>query len=234
APFEGLGSIAGWLGAAGCEVSVTRLFETPRLPVAESVDFLIVMGGPMSANDETELAWLAPEKAFIRRCIEHGKLVLGVCLGAQLIASALGARVFRAPAREIGWLPVRAVRISEEEPGDDDFAFPASIDAFHWHGETFDLPPGAKRLAESDACENQAFQLGRRVLGLQFHLETTPESAREMVSHCRAELEPSRYVQSEAAILGASAAKYAAVNGLMSELLASLLKSKANLRPAPR
>jgi GMP synthase-like glutamine amidotransferase len=219
APFEGLGSIADWLDAAGCETAGTRLFESPRLPAAESLDFLIVMGGPMSANDEGELPWLAPEKAFIRRCIEAGKLVLGVCLGAQLIASALGERVYRGAAKEIGWFPVRAVPFSEGAPGSDRFAFPASIDAFHWHGETFDLPRGAVRLAESDVCENQAFQLGRRVFGLQFHLETTPESAREMVRHCRSELEPSRYVQSEAAILGAPGEKYESVNRLMGQLL---------------
>lgn len=116
------------------------------------------------------------------------------------------------------------------------FQFPESIEVFHWHGETFDLPAGATLLASSEGCPNQAFQIGSIVIGLQFHLETTPESAREILTHCRAELEPSRFVQTESAILSAPPEKYRTINGLMSELLSFLttagefIKAERSLR----
>ena len=217
-PFEGLGSIESWFRAAGYEITNTRFFEPASLPEVNEVDLLVAMGGPMSVNDEREFPWLAPEKQLIRDAIQSGKAVLGVCLGAQLIASALGARVYRNQVKEIGWFPVRGIPPS----GSSTFRFPPSAEAFHWHGETFDLPSGAVLLARSEGCENQAFQLGRSVIGLQFHLETTPESAREIVAHCRAELLPSKYVQSEAAILAASPEKYRTINNLMSGVLSFL------------
>ena len=218
-PFEGLGSIGPWLRAAGYAVTSTRFFESTGLPAPDEIDLLIAMGGPMSVNDEAEHPWLVPEKRLIRDCVQTGKAVLGVCLGAQLIASAMGARVHRHHTREIGWFPIQALR----SKGGSTFRFPPSVDVFHWHGETFDLPSGATLLARSEACENQAFQLGRSVMGLQFHLETTPEAARDIVAHCRDELVPAKYVQSEAAILSASPETYRRVNGLMAEVLSHVL-----------
>ena len=219
-PFEGLGSIEDWLVAAGYEIAPTRLYAAASFPPLADVDLLVVMGGPMSINDEHEFPWLVAEKRFIGAAIEAGKPVLGVCLGAQLIANTMGARVYPNAVKEIGWFPVESV------PADVGpvFRFPPSVEVFHWHGETFDLPPGAVRLARSEACENQAFQLGRSVIGLQFHLETTPASAGEIVAHCRAELVPSRYVQPEAAILAAEPPKYRAINSLMADVLAFLTR----------
>ena len=219
-PFEGPGSIAPWLASRGYDVTSTRFFESAALPEPGAIDFLVVMGGPMSVNDEGEFPWLALEKQFVREFIDSGKPVLGVCLGAQIIANAMGGKVFPNREKEIGWFPVHAVAPA----GGAAFAFPASATVFHWHGETFDLPPGAVRLATSEGCENQAFQLGRRVIGLQFHLETTPESAREIVSNCRDELSPSRYVQTENEILSASSGRYDSINDLMGRVLAFLLR----------
>lgn len=176
---------------------------------------LVIMGGPMSVNDEDKFPWLSLEKQFVREFIESGKSVLGVCLGAQIIASAMGAKVFPNPVKEIGWFPVRAAGSIDESA----FKFPPLKTVFHWHGETFDLPPGAVRLAESEGCVNQAFQLGKHVIGLQFHLETTPKSAREIVSHGRGELVPSRYVQTEEKILSASPDYYKSINDLMIRIL---------------
>ena len=220
-PFEELGCIEPWLVAARYEITYTRFFELAELPEPGAIDLLVVLGGPMSVNDEGEFPWLAPEKRFIHRVIEAGTPVLGICLGAQLIASALGARVSRNREKEIGWFPVYAT------PADGAalFHFPPSAGVFHWHGETFDLPPGAVRLARSTGCENQAFQFGRSALALQFHLETTPAAAREMVEHGGAELRPARYVQSTAEILAATPEQYRAINALMASALTFLSES---------
>lgn len=174
-----------------------RVYAGDALPDSRDVDFLIVMGGPMSVNDSEKLPWLLGEGEFVGEMIHSGKPVLGVCLGAQLIAKALGAPVYPASEREIGWYPV----YSEVSPGGT-YAFPNESTVFHWHGETFDLPNGAVRLASSPVCRNQAFQWGDRVIGTQFHLETTPETARALVENCGEELSPpSDYVQNSESLL---------------------------------
>lgn len=215
-PFEGLGSIDPWLRSSGAEVTGTKFFENPTLPNVNDIDLLVIMGGPMSVNDEACLPWLVTEKQLIRAAIEKERAVVGICLGAQLIASAMGAPVYPNKEKEIDWFPV--FRVLANDPRGL-FSFPAELLAFHWHGETFDLPRGATRLAHSIACENQAFQLNRRVIGLQFHLETTPESARDIALNCRSELVPSSYIQSETQILAADASTYGAINSLMGEAL---------------
>ena len=220
-PFEGPGSIEPWLVSNGFELTGTRFYESAELPQPDAIDFLVIMGGPMSVNEEDTHPWLPLEKQFIRQTIALGKPVLGVCLGAQLIASAMGSRVFPNPVKEIGWFPIHATPDTATASAPI-FRFPASEIVFHWHGETFDLPPDAVRLARSEACENQAFQLGRRVIGLQFHLETTPELARDLVSNCRGEIVPARYVQTEEEILSARSSRYKAINDLMSGILAFL------------
>lgn len=221
-PFEGLGRIEPWLRRAGFEISVTRFFESTNRPDPAAVDFLVVMGGPMSVNDGALHPWLADETDFIRRFLATGSPLLGICLGAQLIAHALGARVAPNREKEIGWFPVAG--ILHGRPGV--FRFPASADVFHWHGETFDLPPGAVHLARSAACENQAFQIGAAI-GLQFHLETTPESARALIDNARAELVPGPFIQTEAQLRAAAPAQYQALHRLLDDLLAHLLPAAA-------
>ena len=212
--FEGVGSIEGWLRARGADVRYTRFHEAEHaLPDARGLDLVIAMGGPMSVNDEATLPWLKAEKQFLRDAIGAGVAVLGVCLGAQLVASALGARVQRNARKEIGWFDVRAT------PAPDAFRFPDRLLAFHWHGETFELPPGARRLASSDACLNQAFQLGTNVVGVQFHLETTPQSLDAMIGADRRELVEAAFVQSEAALRAVPASAYRRINEVMVELL---------------
>lgn len=208
-----------WLMARGAVIRFTRFFEPCRLPDLGSVDLLIIMGGPMSVNDEAALPWLISEKQFVRAAIERGVPVLGVCLGAQLIASALGARVYQGSQREIGWFDIAAI------PGPErSFQFPAITTVFHWHGETFDLPKDAIRLASSAACKNQAFQIGSNVIGLQFHLETTPESADAIITHCRDELVEGAFVQSEGTLRAATPAAYARINELMGDVLGFLTR----------
>jgi GMP synthase-like glutamine amidotransferase len=214
-PFEGLGSISRWLGQRVATVSGTKLFKGEALPPLDGIDLLIALGGPMSVNDEKNNLWLADEKAFIREAIEEGIAVVGICLGAQLIAAAMGARVYPNPEKEIGWFPLHSVRTVDRSV----FRFPPSFTAFHWHGETFDLPDGATLLARSAGCENQAFQLGELTIGLQFHLETTPGAARDLIAHCGAELAPSRYVQSADEILSVPEATFEALHALMDDVL---------------
>lgn len=217
-PFEDVGAMGPWLAARGATLSYSRLYADPDLPAPEGIDLVIAMGGPMSVNDETELPWLRAEKAFLREVVARRVPVLGVCLGAQMIASALGARVYPNAEKEIGWFPVRSAA-GRARAAADRFGFPDESRVFHWHGETFDLPPGAVRLASSAACANQAFQIGRHVIGLQFHLETTPESAAALIEHCRHELVPAPWIQTEAAIRAAGTDVYAEANGLMARVL---------------
>lgn len=222
-PFEGPGSIAPWLEARGTTIGVTRFYQNDPLPKVEEIDFLVVMGGPMSVNDEHVFPWLVAEKRFIREMIDHGKPVLGICLGAQMIANVLGSKIYRNAEKEIGWWPIQSTPAAEHPH--TVFRFPDQCVVFHWHGETFDLPRGATQLAQSAACANQAFQFGANVIGLQFHLETTPASARELVANCRDELVPAKYIQSESTILAAPPEQYASINVLMEKVLAFLLRN---------
>lgn len=226
-PFEGLGSIEPWLLANGAHVSMTKLFERAIFPPVADVDVLVVMGGPMSVNDDAEYPWLEAERRFIRQAIEREKVVLGVCLGAQLIARAMGARVYANPEREIGWWPIVGMSAAADVPRWASAGTETMV--FHWHGETFDLPPGATPLARSAGCELQAFQLGRHVIGIQFHLETTPALVQGMVSECRTELAPSRFVQSESEILSSSADSFVAINGLLANTLERLCSAGTSI-----
>lgn len=219
-PFEDLGCISQWLARQAAACAYTR-FHAGDLPDPRSLpDLAIVLGGPMSVNDEQEYPWLKAEKAYVRTLIEARIPVLGICLGAQLIASAMGARVYPAREPEIGWFPVAGVA----EPGASAFVFPRSLQVFHWHGETFDLPARATRLASSPVCPNQAFALGSRCVGVQFHLETTPDSMRSMLQHCASDLSRAgAYVQSAETMQRVDAAVYDEVNAVMSRLLDVLL-----------
>jgi GMP synthase-like glutamine amidotransferase len=218
-PFEGLGHIEPWLLRAKFHISHTHFFKNEHPPDPAHVDFLILMGGPMSVHDEAIHSWLAEEKQFLRRFLATGKPVLGICLGAQLIANALGARVYPNREKEIGWFPIEGVPPSINRSA---FLFPPATEVFHWHGETFDLPPGAVQLARNPACENQAFQIGAAI-GLQFHLETTPESAQALIANARHELTPGPFIQSEADLLATPPERYHAIHRLMDKLLAHLL-----------
>jgi GMP synthase-like glutamine amidotransferase len=215
-PLEGLGSIERWLMKRGAGTSVTRLFDAPLFPDVQDIDWLIIMGGPMSVNDETGYPWLITEKRFIGEVMAQGKVVLGICLGAQLIASAAGAHVYPNGEREIGWFPIECMARPEESSLAR--ILPARADVFHWHEDTFDLPPGALWLARSDACANQAFLLGQRILGLQFHLEMTRDMARAFVETAGEELTPAPFVQPGSRILEAPA-RFDRANALMASIL---------------
>jgi len=218
-PFEGLGSMEAVLTEGGHCLTATHLYRGEVLPDPSAFDLLIVMGGPMGVADESAYPWLAPEKRFIKAAVASGNKVLGICLGAQLLAEALGAEVTRNPHREIGWFPVTrnpalsATRFKE--------IFPERTEVFHWHGDTFGIPQGAVPLASSEACQNQGFLMDNRILALQFHLETTPASAAQLIENGRHELEDLPFVQSEDEMLG-HLERFAAINGIMRGVLHAL------------
>jgi GMP synthase-like glutamine amidotransferase len=215
-PFEDLGSIERWLKSNAARISTTKFYEEASLPKVREIDWLIVMGGPMSVNDKQMYPWLHGEKKFIAEAIANGKIVLGVCLGAQLIASALGAKVYQNQNREIGWFPIEHAVQKENTILKN--IFPSNIEVFHWHGETFDLPEHAVHLARSEGCDNQAFCIGDRVLGLQFHLEVTPTTVKSLIEQCQSDLVPGRYVRSAAEMLSVPS-RFTRINAVMDALL---------------
>ena len=193
-PFEGLGSIQGWAEKTRLATHVTQFFRNEPLPPLSEVTHLIIMGGPMGVYNHQRFPWLVKEKRFIRDVIDADRTVLGICLGAQLMADALGAQVYKNPAPEIGWFPIHK---SREAQSDATAGFlPSSLEVFHWHGDTFDMPRGARCLAHSKACRHQGFYLNRRMVGLQFHLETTPESLHALIENCSDEIVDGPFIQS--------------------------------------
>jgi GMP synthase-like glutamine amidotransferase len=193
-PFEGIANIQGWAENQGWQISGTHLYRLEKLPSPDDLDWLVIMGGPMNIYEDKEYPWLAAEKKFIGATIEKGKIVLGICLGAQLIADVLGGQVVRNRYKEIGWFPVS---LGAKGLASAPFrGFPDEFPALHWHGDTFSLPPGAVMLAESEACPAQAFSFnGSRVLALQFHLESSVDSVRALIQNCSDELVDGEYIQ---------------------------------------
>lgn len=217
AEHEDLGCIAPWLAARGHGETVTRLQcgETPPAPAA--YDWLIVMGGPMNIYEHAAYPWLVAEKQAIRAALKAEKRVLGICLGAQLIADQLGGPVVRNTESEVGWHAINTSAAGRTVPPFK--GFPASFTAFHWHGDTFVMPPDTQPLMASEACANQAFAQGSRVAGIQFHLEVTAANARDWF--LTEQPKPARYVQAPKAIL-AELPHFAGNNRLMLKLLENL------------
>jgi GMP synthase-like glutamine amidotransferase len=190
---EGPGKILDWAKARGHAVTNTALYANETPPALDAFDLLVVMGGGMNIYQHRDHPWLVSEKEFLRRAIDAGKPILGICLGAQLLADVLGAKVYQNPEKEIGWFPVEITDRSAPLS-----SFPARMNVMHWHGDTFDLPAGARLVAESAGCPRQAFVFGDRVVGLQFHLEMGPVQVADLANVSMEELVPARYVQSPA------------------------------------
>ena len=215
-PFEGLGAIDTWLIKKRLKASVTNLFQNESLPSIDEIDWLIVMGGPMSANDGAKYPWISSEKKLIGQALDRQIPILGICLGCQLIASVLGSKVYKNSESEIGWFPIEPVQsIRNQFPGS---LLPSKTEVFHWHGETFDLPTKTVHLARSQACENQAFLYGDRVLGLQFHLETTLEALKALIYGCADELQGGTYIQKPNQML-ANLDRFEQINKVLENIL---------------
>lgn len=192
-PFEDLANIEVWARKKGHSVYRTLLFNDEALPRMDDFDWLVVMGGPMNIYEEEKYPWLVKEKKVISEAITRKKIVLGVCLGAQLIADVLGGKVYQNKFKEIGWYPVSLTPEAKKTRVFSSMS--KKFMAFHWHGDTFDIPPGAIRTAESEGCAHQAFEYDGRVIGLQFHLESSEASIRKLIQNCGDELVNARYIQ---------------------------------------
>jgi GMP synthase-like glutamine amidotransferase len=192
-PGEGPAKIADWAAARGHTLNRTALYADEAPPALGAFDLLVIMGGGMNIYQHRDHPWLVTEKEFLRQAIAARKPVLGICLGAQLLADVLGGKVYQNPEKEIGWFPVtfrdRAGLFAK---------FPESMNVMHWHGDTFDLPPGARLVAESAGCPHQAFVWGDRVVGLQFHLEMGAVNVADLAQVSVEDLTPGRFVQSAA------------------------------------
>jgi GMP synthase-like glutamine amidotransferase len=199
-PFEGLGYIENWIKEKQHHLTYTRFYEDHfQLPDLNQFDWLIVMGGPMGVHDDDAYPWFKAEKHFLKEVISANKIVLGICLGSQLIANALGSKIISNEQKEIGWFDIQLT-----QQGKQHFLFegvPETFKVFHWHGDTYKLPEGATHLALSAACSHQAFAYSDTVLGLQFHLEMTPESLHGLLKACGSELQKATYIQTEQEIL---------------------------------
>jgi len=187
ASFEKEGEIAVWAKEHGHPLTHTDLWNGETPPALDTFDFLIVMGGPMNIYEEDKHPWLAREKRFLAASIKAGKRILGVCLGAQLLADVLGGPVTKGKHREIGWHAVTAGPDAAKSPIFS--TLPPSYLAFHWHGDTFAIPPRALWVGKSEGCAHQAFSAeGDRVIGLQFHLEVNAQSLAAMATGCADEI----------------------------------------------
>ena len=191
-PFEDAANIGQWAQLRGYPLSYTHFFKDGTLPTLESFDVLAIMGGLMNVYEHDQYPWLVAEKAFIRRAIDAGKKIIGVCLGGQLLADVLGGTVTANAYKEIGWHTIKQTPQATQSKAFS--ALPTEMMVFQWHGDTFSLPPGAVHLASSNACENQAFQYGDTILGLQFHMEYSEESIEKMLTNCAHELVEAPYI----------------------------------------
>ncbi len=210
-PLDGPGALLEWAESRGHSVACCLICQAEPLPPPDSFDLLVSLGGPMGAYEEEKHPWIALEKQYLREAFAAGKKILGLCLGCQLLADALGGKAFRHTCKEFGWQPIESLpegaawfgtggdfqALEKEENG--------IFYAFQWHGDTYAMPPGAVQLARNAAAEQQAFVMegtrGGLVMGLQFHLEWTEQMAREALAEPGVAPPPSPFVQTPEEIL---------------------------------
>jgi len=214
AAFEGPGEIAAWAKLRGHTMSIHHLYRGDAFPTPDSFDLLLVMGGEMNIYQDRDYPWLKTERNFIHSALQQGKKVIGICLGSQFIADALGSRVHQNAEYELGWLP-----IAFTDEGHNAFPkLPATATVLHWHGDTFETPVGATRLAESPGCPNQGFVIPGKCLTLQFHFETDPSLVKLFVEG-QAHWPKGPYVQSPQTILANASIHYEKNREILYDLL---------------
>jgi GMP synthase-like glutamine amidotransferase len=220
ASFEGMSCLQDWFLRRRHLISGTHLYRGDTLPGLDTFDWLVILGGPMGVHDTDQFPWLVAEKQLIRDAMAAGKIVLGICLGGQLMAHVLGAEVKKNTYKEIGWFPI--TRRDEVETSALKGIFPKQMNMFHWHGDTFAIPAGATPLASSAACANQGYVIGDRIVGLQCHPETTPQFIEYLARAGMDELaESSPYIQTREQLF-ADDETYRAINRVMYAILEKL------------
>jgi len=220
-PFEGIGNIETWAQSSVHTINSTRLYADEKLPSPDAFDLLIVMGGPMNVYEENAYPFLIREKRFIEQAIQNGKSVLGICLGSQLLATVLGAKVFKNKFEEIGWFPVE--KTDEAKAKTLLSSLPERFTTFHWHGDTFEIPHGAKRIYKSEACANQGFIYGDKIIGLQFHPEVDETTLKLMIENEGDGITVNEFVQSPQTILEQQ--NFKANAGMLATLLDEMTKT---------
>lgn len=220
--FEGLGSMENMFVERGCKLSRTCMYEDQSFPSAHDMDALIVMGGPMGIGDDHQYPWLSLEKEFIESVIKRDIPVLGICLGAQLIANVLGAAVVKNAHEEIGWFPVNRTKELIDSRLEQ---LPLRFDAMHWHGDTFDIPEGASNFISSAACPNQGFIYGDSALALQFHLEMLPSHVQTIYQECGDPEKTGAYINGLTDML-APADKFQQAHKILENVLEAFIFSK--------
>ncbi len=194
------GTILEWAKQNNHSISYSYFFEKNYfIPSVNNIDALLIMGGCMNVDEEEKFPWLKAAKQFIKQIIEAGKKVIGICLGSQLIAAALGSSVYPGKEKEIGFFPISFTGDALKHPLFNHFKNPYTV--FHWHGDTYDLPANAQLIASTDICKHQAYLIHDQVLGLQFHFEMNETVIQQMLLHDAEELnEPGNFIQSVAAM----------------------------------
>jgi GMP synthase-like glutamine amidotransferase len=222
-PFETPGAILTWAEEHGHSLTSTMLYNNEPLPSIELFDMLVIMGGSMSVYEKHLHPWMEAELRFIESAVKANKGVLGICLGAQLIAASLGAAVYKNKSREIGWFPVSLT--PEGSSSELLKGWPDTFTMFHWHGDTFDVPAGAVRTAFSKATVNQAFEYGGKTVALQFHPETTLEDLELFLSNCQDDCRTADTFVQTLEQIREQARLIPAMNKLLCKLLDGLEKS---------
>jgi GMP synthase (glutamine-hydrolysing) len=195
AAFERPGCIESWAKKHGHQTQEVNPYKGEKLPDIKDFDFLVVMGGPQSPLKIDKAPYLADEIKLIKQAVKEKKRILGVCLGAQLIGEALGAKTEQSPSREIGVYPIELLDGAKYDPIFQ--RFPESFDVMHWHSDMPGIPEGAVLLARSEGCPRQAFSYGDRIYGFQCHFELTQELVKGMIENCSDDLKAGTYVRTE-------------------------------------
>ncbi len=222
--FEDPGYITDVCESSGFLLRTSKIFMGEEIPAGEEFDMLLIMGGPMSANDDKHYPWLTKEKRAIEEALKKDKLVFGFCLGAQLIAHVLGSKVIRSPFSEIGWFPVK-----KETPPDVLGFLPDVVTVFHWHGETFGIPGDGIRLYSSQVVPNQAFIYGDNVLAMQFHPEITARGVSNLIRYCGEELKEDAYIMHEEALRTGYQRHFRAGHNMVAHLFRYFTRNRTEL-----
>lgn len=218
ADFETPGVIVDWAKARGHTLVISKPYQGEHLPTTSAFDCFIVMGGPQSPLAIDEAPYLEAEIQFIQRAIQNNKIILGFCLGAQLIGEALGARTQRSPEKEVGIYPVTLTDAGLQDPLFQGFS--KSFPVIHWHNDMPGATPTAVLLATSQGCPQQAFRYQDKVYGLQFHMEITREGIETMIKACPDDLKPSLFTQTAENILTQD---FDSINNQMQQILDRLV-----------